>query len=189
MLLGVLLYCFHNKIDNLADIENECCKNRFLRIFTCNTHPKSSTFLRFLEESDRIIIKKIFIATLVKLNDLRFLNFSKIFIDGTDALVNGSKNYKISMDEIKTMKLLKKWGLLHNNTKESIERTKKGLNEKLKVYAHDENMLKYINLALNRVELYNIRLYKKRNLFADLLAQSNKKFVCITTPNSVMMKN
>lgn len=32
MLLGVLLYCFYNKIDNLADVEMECCKNRFLRI-------------------------------------------------------------------------------------------------------------------------------------------------------------
>ena len=40
----------------------ECEKNRFLRIFTCNAEPKSSTFKRFLEESDRIVIKKIFIV-------------------------------------------------------------------------------------------------------------------------------
>lgn len=124
----------------------------------------------------------------MKLNDLRFLNFSKIFIDGTDALVNESKNYKISLDEIKAMELLKKWGLLHNNTKEGIERTRNGLNEKLKVYAYDEEMLKLINIALSRVELYNIRLYKKRNQFKKLLVENNKKFICITTPNSVMMK-
>lgn len=108
MLLGVLLYCFHLKMENLIEVEKECSKNRFLRIFTCNAEPKSSTFKRFLEESDRIVIKKIFIATLVKLNDLRFLNFTKLFLDGTDALVNGSKHYKITLDEINALKQLKK---------------------------------------------------------------------------------
>ena len=188
MILGVLLYCFHLGIEDLIDIERECNKNIFLQIFTCNTQPKKSTFTRFLKQTDPILIKKVFIATLVKLNDLRFLNFSKIFIDGTDAIVNGSKNHKISLEEIEIMKQVKKWKLLHNNTKQGINKTKKGLEEKLEIYAHDEKKLKQINQALKHIELYNITLYKKRNQFKRLLLESNKKYLCITSPHSVMMK-
>ena len=188
MLLGVLLYCFHLKMENLIEVEKECSKNRFLRIFTCNAEPKSSTFKRFLEESDRIVIKKIFIATLVKLNDLRFLNFTKLFLDGTGALVNGSKHYKITLDEINALKQLKKWNILHNNTKNSINRTKLILEEKLEIYAHDEEKLKLINLALKRIELYNIRMYKKRKEFEEILLQRDTKYVCITFPSAVMMQ-
>ena len=188
MLLGVLLYCFHLKMENLIEVERECLKNRFLRIFTCNTEPKSSTFKRFLIESDRIVIKKIFIATLVKLNDLRFLNFTKLFLDGTDALVNGSKHYKITLDEINALKQLKKWNILHNNTKNSINRTKLILKDKLEIYAHDEEKLKLINLALKRIELYNIRMYKKRKEFEEILLERDTKYVCITFPSAVMMQ-
>lgn len=188
MLLGVLLYCFHLKMENFIEIERECSKNRFLRIFTCNTEPKSSTFKRFLEESDRLVIKKIFIATLVKLNDLRFLNFTKLFLDGTDALVNGSKHYKITLDEINALKLLKKWNILHNNTEKTINRTKSVLEEKLEIYSHDEEKLKLINLALKRIELYNIKIYKKRKEFEQILVERKTKHVCITFPSAVMMK-
>ena len=69
----------------------------------------------------------------------RFLNFTKLFLDGTDALVNGSKHYKITLDEINALKQLKKWNILHNNTKNSINRTKLILEEKLEIYAHDED--------------------------------------------------
>lgn len=188
MILGVLLYCFHLKMENFIEIERECEKNRFLRIFTGNTEPKYSTFKRFLEESDRLVIKKIFIATLVKLNDLRFLNFTKIFLDGTDALVNGSKHYKITLDELNALKQLKKWNLLHNNTEKSVNRTICGLEEKLEIYAHDGEKLKLINLALKRVELYNIRLYKRRKEFEQVLLERETKYVCITFPSAVMMK-
>lgn len=188
MILGVLLYCFHLKMENFIEIERECEKNRFLRIFTCNTEPKYSTFKRFLEESDRLVIKKIFIATLVKLNDLRFLNFTKIFLDGTDALVNGSKHYKITLDELNALKQLKKWNLLHNNTEKSVNRTIFGLEGKLEIYAHDEEKLKLINLALKRVELYNIRIYKRRKEFEQVLLERETKYVCITFPSAVMMK-
>jgi len=188
MILGILLYCFHSNMENLVEIERECCKNRFLRIFTCGLEPKAITFKRFLENSDPLVIKKIFIATLVKLNDLRFLNFSKLFLDGTDALVNGSKHYKITLDEVNALKQLKKWNLLHNNDEKSIARSKKGLNEKLVIYAHDEEKLKLINLALKRIELYNIRMYKKRSKFEKLLLERDTKYVCITFPSAVMMK-
>ena len=175
-------------MENFIEIERECEKNRFLRIFTGNTEPKYSTFKRFLEESDRLVIKKIFIATLVKLNDLRFLNFTKIFLDGTDALVNGSKHYKITLDELNALKQLKKWNLLHNNTEKSVNRTICGLEEKLEIYAHDGEKLKLINLALKRVELYNIRLYKRRKEFEQVLLERETKYVCITFPSVVMMK-
>ena len=124
LILGILLYCFSLGLDNLIDVERECCKNIYLKVFTCGIEPKVNTFRRVLENSDNLVIKKIFIITLVYLNDLRFLNFGKCFLDGTDALVNGSKYFKMTLDELEILKLMKKWGAIHNNTKPGISRSK-----------------------------------------------------------------
>ncbi len=103
LLLIVVLYCFSIDITNYTKIEEESKKNKFLLIVTCGLKPTRNTFSNFLNKSEAEVIKKVFISTLVLLNDLHFLNFVKLFVDGTDALVRGSRNYKISKKEINTL--------------------------------------------------------------------------------------
>nr|WP_294997951.1 hypothetical protein [uncultured Methanobrevibacter sp.] len=87
LLLIVVLYCFSIDIANYTKMEEECRKNKFLLIVTCGLKPTRNTFANFLNKSDAEIIKKVFVSTLVLLNDFHFLEFVKLFVDGTDALV------------------------------------------------------------------------------------------------------
>lgn len=64
-------------------------------------------------------MRKVFLYTLVVLNDYDFLKFIQAFIDGTDALVIGSRYYTINKEVIKSMKWMKRCGLLHNNRKKN----------------------------------------------------------------------
>lgn len=77
-------------------MEEECKKNKFLLIATCGLKPSRNSFANFLNKSDSNVIKKVFVTTLVLLNDLHFLNFIKLFVDGTDMLARTSKYYKIT---------------------------------------------------------------------------------------------
>ena len=188
LLLIVVLYCFSINISNYTKMEEECKKNRFLLIVTCGLKPSRNSFANFLNKSDEKVIKKVFIATLVLLNDLRFLDFVKLFVDGTDALVRASRNYKITKKEVKTLIQVKKWNLLHKNTPQSINRTIKGLEEKLEIYKNDEEICKLINLALKRIKLYNTRIYKKISIYNSILEERNVDTISITFPRTCWMK-
>ena len=89
-------------------MEEECKKNRFLLIATCGLKPSRNSFANFLNKSDEKVIKKVFVATLILFNDLHLLDFVKLFVDGTDALVRASRNYKITQKEVKTLIQVKK---------------------------------------------------------------------------------
>lgn len=132
LLLIVVLYCFSIDIANYTKMEEECKKNKFLLIVTCGLKPSRNSFTNFLNKSDAKVIKKVFIATLILLNDLHFLNFVKLFVDGTDAIVRASINNKITLKDVERLKLMNKWNLLYNNTPKSINRTINGLKEKLR---------------------------------------------------------
>ena len=131
LLLIVVLYCFSINISNYTKMEEECKKNKFLLIATCELKPSRNSFANFLNKSDSKVIKKVFIATLVLLNDLHFLDFVKLFVDGTDMLVRASRYYKITKKEVESLIKVNEWSLLHENTPESIKRTINGLKEKL----------------------------------------------------------
>ncbi|GHU05338.1 hypothetical protein AGMMS49960_21730 [Betaproteobacteria bacterium] len=116
MLLGIFLYAIYMGDSTLKDISKRCAVDDVLKIFTCNLSPSYSTLRRFLEdETKSLAFKKIFIYTLVELNDLDLLKFLQVFIDGTDAIVKGSKHNKITRDQFEALKLLKKWNLLLKN--------------------------------------------------------------------------
>lgn len=188
LLLIVVLYCFSINIANYTKMEEECRKNKFLLIATCGLKPTRNSFANFLNKSDEKVIKKVFITTLVLLNDLHFLDFVKLFVDGTDALVRGSRNYKITDMELKTLIQVHKWGLLHENTPESINCTIKGLKEKLETYKDDEEKCKMVNLALRRVKIYNTRVYAKKDIYMQIIEERNTKSVSITFPSACWMK-
>ena len=72
-------------------MEEECKKNKFILIVTSGLKPSRNSFANFLNKSDAKVMKKVFISTLVLLNDLHFLDFVKLFVDGTDVLVRASR--------------------------------------------------------------------------------------------------
>ena len=49
-------------------------------------------------------------------------------------------------------------------------------------------MLELIDMALKRIEIYNVRICKKRNVLKKILLERDVKYVCITFPSAVMMK-
>ena len=188
LLLIVVLYCFSIDISNYAKMEEECKKNKFLLIATCGLKPSRNSFANFLNKSDAKVIKKVFIATLVLLNDLHFLDFVKLFVDGTDALVRGSRYYKITKKELIALIQVHEWGLLHNNTPSSINRTINGLKEKLELFENDKEMCKTINLALKRVKIYNYNVYSKKDIYLKVMAERDVDSVSITFPEACWMK-
>ena len=188
LLLIVVLYCFSINIANYTKMEEECKKNKFLLIVTCGLKPTRNSFANFLNKSDAKVMKKVFITTLVFLNDLGFLDFVKLFVDGTDAIVRGSRYFKISRKEVKALMQVNEWRLLHNNTPESINRTINGLEEKLEIYKNDEEMCKTINLVLKRVKIYNKKIYAKKDKFLKVMDERNVDSVSITFPDACWMK-
>ena len=57
---------------------------------------------------------------LVSLNDINAFKFTKIFVDGTDILVRGSRHYMISRKQFDALLFLGDLNLLHDGTKEGM---------------------------------------------------------------------
>ena len=188
LLLIVVLYCFSIDIANYTKMEEECKKNKFLLIVTCGLKPSRNSFANFLNKSDAKVIKKVFIATLVLLNDLHFLDFVKLFVDGTDAIVRASRNNKITPKDVERLKLMNEWNLLHNNTPKSINHTIEGLEEKLEFYKNDEEMCKTINSILKRINLYNTNIFSKLDMYSTILNERNIGSVSVSFPEACWMK-
>ena len=188
LLLGILMYCSTLHISNLTAVARECKVNKMLKVFTCGKTPSASTFKRFFKENNRLTLKKIFCCTLLAFDEEKLLNFTRIFIDGTDALVNGSIHYKITWNEITMLQYAKNWKILHNNRKQSMERFISELKKKEKFYKDNPEMLKLIQMALKRPEIYNKRIYKKIPLFTKALNGRKQKYVSIMFPDSIMMR-
>jgi len=188
LLLGIVLYCFSHKMYKYTDIANECRKNRFLRIFTRGAEPCENTFRNFLNESDTESMRKIFLYTLVRYNDVDLLKFLHYFIDSTDAIVRGSKYYKIYKFELEAMKFMKKHNLLHNPQKP--KQIKRSIDKLLKIreeHIMEENIVELIDIIIPRIQIYNYKMYKHMDEFEQAIKNSNKDFVCITYPNAPLI--
>ena len=188
LLLGIVLYCFSHKMYKYTDIANECRKNRFLRIFTRGAEPCENTFRNFLNESDTESMRKIFLYTLVRYNDVDLLKFLHYFIDSTDAIVRGSKYYKIYKIELEAMKFMKKHNLLHNPQKP--KQIKRSIDKLLKIreeHIMEENIVEVIDMIIPRIQIYNYKMYKHIDEFEQAIKNSNKDFVCITYPNAPLI--
>jgi hypothetical protein len=111
-MIGVALYAFSKNISTASEIINLLDSDRYLRTFTCNTRITNTTLKRFLEEGNRTLFKKVHLATLVEANDYDILDYLHLFVDCTDANINGSKHYKIYREEYETLIKLHEYGLL-----------------------------------------------------------------------------
>ena len=188
LLLGIVLHCFSLKMFKYSEIASECRKNRFLRIFTRGAEPCENTFRNFLNESNTEEMRKIFLYTLVRYNDWDLLKFLHYFIDSTDAIVRGSKYYKIYKIELEAMKFMKKHNLLHNPQKP--KQMKRSIDKLLKIreeHINEEHIVELIDMILPRIQIYNYKMYERLDEFEQALENSNKDFVCITYPNAPLI--
>jgi hypothetical protein len=187
MLLGIYLYCMKRNRPTLSEISEMCVSDEVVKIFTCNQTPSLATLKRFLEDDTKCLeFRKIFLYTLVKANDLKLLKFLYAFIDGTDAIVKGSKHYKITREQLKALKLFKKWGILLKNKKVNIDYWKTKLNNK-KNEITDKKTLELIKIAENNPYIFTKSMAKKIPIFEESFKQTTKDYISIMFPKAIMM--
>ena len=112
-----------NKINDLKRIEQECKLNMLLHVVTGGDSPSLTIFRRFFTESNPLVLKKLFLYTVVELNDYGYVNFLKLYIDSTDALVRGSRNYIITKFKVESFEFLEKHDLIHDVVVENVVET------------------------------------------------------------------
>ena len=187
LLLGIVLYCFKQKDYKYTDIVMACKSNLFLRIFTRGVEPCESTFRNFLNTPKPDSFRKIFLYTLLRFNEYDLLKFLHYFVDGTDAIIRGSKFYKIYQMELEAMKFMAQHNLLHNSKEKQMKRSSNKLIQMKKQNTNDEEIQKLIDIIIPRIQIYNHRLYKRIDEFEQAIENSNKDFVCITYPNAPLI--
>ena len=188
LLLGIIMFCFARKINKYDEIVKQCKENRFLRIYTRGAEPCESTFRNFLNTNKSEEFRKIFLYTLLRFNEYDLLKFLHMFIDSTDAIVRGSKYFKIYAIEIDAMKFMIENRLIHNGKPKQMKRSIRLLFKMKEQNPEDEELNKIIDLIIPRIQIYNRKMYKKLDIFQEALDKSNKDFVCITYPNAPLIK-
>ena len=83
---------------------------------------------------------------------------------------------------------MNKWNLLHNKTQKSINRTIKGLEEKLEFYKNDEEMCKTINSIMKRINLYNTNIFNKLDIYSTILNERKIGSISVSFPEACWMK-
>ena len=162
LLLIVVLYCFSENIKLYKYMAKECKRNKYLIIILDGKKPSRNTFANFLNKSDHETIHRVFISTLVLLNEINALSISRVFIDGTDVLIRGFKQYYIKQKDLKAMELVNEWGLLHDGSREEINKRLDELNIKLDEFKDDEEVVKLIKIAKRRIKYLNIMFTIKK---------------------------
>ena len=130
-LLIATLYSFSLNLDSYDKMEKLCKSDTYLKIAIRKITPSRGTFTNFLNKSNPRVMDKAFASTLVLLNDCGLLKLVQLVLDGTDLIVRASIRFVINAKEVKAMRLLGEWDLIHDNTPDSILHTQYVLNEKL----------------------------------------------------------
>ena len=182
------MYCFNKKDYKYEDIVRACKSDLFLRIFTRGVEPCESTFRNFLNTPKPDAFRKIFVYTLLQYNEYELLKFLHYFVDGTDAIIRGSKYYKIYKIELEAMRFMAEHNLLYNSKEKQMKRSFKKLLKLGKENPNDEKMIELISIIIPIFQIYNHKLYKRLNEFEQAIENSNKDFVCISYPNAPLIK-
>ena len=186
-LLIATLYCFSENVDKYDGMEKLCRRDKYLGIALCGLKPSRGTFLNFLNKSDPVVMNKVFACTLVLLNDIGAFKLVKLFIDGTDLVVRASRHFKIYRNEVKALRLLGQWKLIHNNTPSTINYAIRKLNERLESGMYSDETEKLIKLVLSRIKIYNKRNYKKLHTYEAMFADKGVDSCSIVFPHCVWM--
>ena len=132
---------------------------KVINLFTSGFNPKEDVFRRLLTDAKQYVLKKIFLYSLIIFNEYKWLKLAKLFVDGTDALVNASKHYIIHSDEIENVKKIKALGLIHNGKKGSAKLFKKKLLELMQNKELDDETIEVLKLALKNTKIYCHKIY------------------------------
>ena len=173
---------------DLTKIARLCRTDKVLGEIMGDDRPCNVTFNNFLSDSDQHTMKKLAICTLMELNDLEFLDFSRLYTDSSDSKINGSVHYKVGEDEVEGIKLMKELGLLHNR---SVKQMKLNRRKLLKIKEENRNnseKCKIIDVILRNFKLYDKRVYVKLEEIEQYLADDPESYVCIMFPESKFMK-
>lgn len=188
MLLCIFLYCHHCHVRNVVEIERMVKYDEIIRIVTDNADISRSTLERFQKETQSIAFRKIFLYTLLEANEYGLLKFLKAFIDGTDGIVNASKNYTLNEKELKGLKLLKKWNITHNNKNKSIKQFLIKLENKAQEFNEDSDEFLSIALILKNPYKFHMEMIKRIDELEKAIGESKNNYVSINFPDAVMMK-
>jgi hypothetical protein len=187
MILGIYLYCIHNNIRIIKGMARECRVNNVLRIFTCGKTPSETTLKRFLTEGCEDTFKKIFLYSLLLLNDYDFLKVNKIIIDGTDALIRGSKFFKLYKSDIEDIKRMEELGLLFKN-RTNKNKIKTRLNYLYEKFKEDKSICELIDKLSKNPKLYTVKIGEKLPIFEKIFDENpNKKFVSVAFPEATLI--
>ena len=186
-LLIATLYCFSLNIDQYSKMQAKCNSDDYLKIAIRNIRPSRGTFSNFLNKSDERVMDKVFASTLVIINDSGLLKLIKLFLDGTDLIVRASIRFTINAKEVKVMRLLGNWDLIHDSSEKSILHTEYVLNEKLKSLMYMGETEELIKLALKRIKIYNTRNYQKLHKYEAILSNRGVNKCSIIFPSAVYM--
>jgi hypothetical protein len=186
LLLLILLFCYNEGETKISRMVKMCRTNRIVKILACGKTPSYATIKSFIKDCNTKAFKRIFLYTLVELNDLGFLKFLHLFIDGTDALIRGSKYYKITRKELKALKLLKKHGLLLKNKKISQKSWQKKIKRKINENT-DKNSIELLNISLNNPYKFTRRMAREIPAFEEAFMGTDKDFICVIFPQATLM--
>jgi hypothetical protein len=186
MLLGILMYCYKEGETNISRMVKRCRTDRILRIITRGKTPSYATLKRFIKDYNTKAFKKVFLHTLVELNDLDLLKFLHLFVDGTDAIIRGSRFYKISRKELEALKLLKKHGLLLKNNEASCDNWQKKVNKRINEGV-DENTVKLLNIALKNPRKFTKHMAREIHVFEEAFEETEKDYLCVVFPQANLM--
>lgn len=190
LVIGVLMFSLYKGMNSLKLIAEFCGDSITLNKFTCGFNPKEDVFRRFLKDSDPRITKSIFLYSLLKFEDYGWLDFARLFVDGTDALVNASKNYLIHLEEIENVKKIKELNLLHNGKRPQIKKFKEKITQMLKEKEkYDEETIKTLKLAQKNSKIYCRYVFKNLDEIEQAINENTKDYVSVSFHDAVMLKS
>lgn len=190
IVVGVLLYCFNDYMDKYSDIARRTRTDEIIKVYTSDTSLSESLFRKFLNESDKEVIHDLFVYTLTKFNDSGALKFLHFFLDGSNAIVRGSKYTIIHKSDVELLHWLDEHHLTYKkkNTRSLNSRLNKLENMKEKGEYSSEMLEKVIKRIKERPNLFTQEMAKKLYLFEEEFEKRNVNVLCITFPQAVKHK-
>ena len=173
---------------DLTKVARLCKTDKVLEEILGEDKPCGVTFENFLSGSDVRVMKRLSICTLMELNDLGYLDFSRLYTDSSDGKINGSVHYKVGKDDVEGIKLMKELGLLHNRSQKQMKLKKRKLIKIKNESPEDIEKVELINHILKNFKLHDRRVYDKLEEIEEYLEKDPESYVCIMFPESKFMK-
>ncbi|MDR0911169.1 MAG: transposase [Methanobrevibacter sp.] len=189
--LFLLSIHFFAQVFNVGSVKNilEMCKHHdFVKIFTRGVCPCGTTLTNFLKDfNNDKMFKILFLSTLVKANDISILKFVRIFIDGTNALLNASRFNEITREQFTALKYFYNNDLLKRTRNQSDMSYITFLRSIEENYT-DKVILDYFDIAIKNPFLFTKKVAKKLSKFEKAFKNTDKDKISFNFPQAVMMK-